>query len=140
MTGRRTSEISLRKTLGLISDSEPVGWGLITASTVLVWCNCYPHAEALLAVAILVAAATLGYAIAALFKAVRIVPESATIGSIRYAFVLYMLIVNARHGVSPWWGWFISAAYLAAVIIRAIEWHRNRHHSEPGNAGLGKNG
>lgn len=139
MTGRRTSEIPLRKTIGLISDSEPVGWGLITASTVLVWCNCYPHAEALPAVAILVAAATLGYAIAALLKTVRIVPESATVGSIRYAFVLYMLIVNARHGVSLWWAWFISAAYLAAVIIRIIEWHRNRQPSEAQNAGVGKN-
>ena len=140
MTGQRTRNISLRKTLGLISDSEPVGWGIITVSTALVWWNCYPHATALQAVTILVAASTLGYAIAALLKAVRIVPESATVGSSRYGFVLYMLIVNARHGVSPWWAWFISAAYLAAVIIRAIEWHRNRHHSEPGNAGLEKNG
>lgn len=120
----------IRKFLIHLSDSEPVGWCIITASTSLIWWNCYTGSLAAPAVTCLALMVAIGYGIAAAFKKVRIVPESAIVGSTRYAFVLYMLIVNARHGVSPGWAWFITAAYATAIVLRAIEWHRKRKHEK----------
>lgn len=118
---------AIQKFITRISNSEFMGCTLITACTALVWWNCYTDSLIAPTIVLLSLVATVAYAVAAALKTVSIVPESAIIGATRYGFILYMLLVNARHGQSPWWAYIITAAYITVIIIRIIKWQKSRH-------------